>query len=78
MRVFVLMVIVWAEEDSLMVQLRLDAATTQPERKIAFSEGFEADGAMTLMYAQMAVIRSTSLAFLGSGRLRGSARSRLT
>jgi hypothetical protein len=62
------MVIVWAEEDSLMVQLRLDAATTQPERKIAFSEGFEADGAMTLMYAN----GSHKVNFVGVSRERAA------
>ena len=68
MRVFVLMAIVWAEEDSLMVQLRLDAATTQPERKIAFSEGFEADSAMTLMYAN----GSHKVNFVGVSRERAA------
>ena len=68
MRVFVLMAIVWAEEDSSMVQLRLDAATTQPERKIAFSEGFEADGAMTLMYAN----GSHKVNFVGVSRERAA------
>ena len=51
-----------------MVQLRLDAATTQPERKIAFSEGFEADGAMTLMYAN----GSHKVNFVGVSRERAA------
>ena len=68
MSVFVLTVIVWVEEDSSMVQPRLDAATTQPERKIAFSEGFEADGAMTLMYAN----GSHKVNFVGVSRERAA------
>ncbi len=51
MSVFVLAAIVWAEEDSSTVAAQLDPATKQIERKVVFSEGFESDGSMTLMYA---------------------------
>ena len=51
MSAFVLTAIVWAREDSSMAEPQLNPATKQLERKVVFSEGFEADGAMTLMYA---------------------------
>ena len=50
MSVFVLTAIVWAEEGSPTVDPQLDPATKLIERKVVFSEGFEADGTMTLMY----------------------------
>ena len=50
MSVFVLTAIVWAEEDFSTVDPQLNPATKLIERKVVFSEGFEADGTMTLMY----------------------------
>ena len=50
MSVFVLTAIVWAEEGSSTAEPQLNPATKLIERKVVFSEGFEADGAMTLMY----------------------------
>ena len=48
MSIFALTALVWAEQDSSITQL--DPAAKKLERKIVFSEGFETDGALTLMY----------------------------
>lgn len=51
MSVFVLTAIVWAEEDATIANLGMGPAAKELERKVVFSEGFETDGSMTLMYA---------------------------
>ena len=48
--VFVLTAIVWADEDATIANPELGPAAKELERKVVFSEGFEDDGAMTLMY----------------------------
>ena len=50
MSAFVLTAIVWTTADSSMAEPQLNPDTKQFERKVVFSEGFEADGTMTLMY----------------------------
>lgn len=50
MSAFVLTAIVWTTEDSSMAEPQLNPPTKQLERKVVFSEGFEAEGTMTLMY----------------------------
>ena len=49
--VFVLTAIVWAEEDATIANPGMGPAAKELERKVVFSEGFETDGSMTLMYA---------------------------
>ncbi len=51
MSVFVLTAIVWAEEDATISNPGIGPAAKELERKVVFSEGFETDGSMTLMYA---------------------------
>lgn len=50
MSAFVLTAIVWTTADSSMAEPQLNPDTKQFERKVVFSEGFEAEGTMTLMY----------------------------
>ena len=68
MSAFVLTAIVWAREDSSMAEPQLNPATKQLERKVVFSEGFEADGSMTLMYAN----GSHKVNFVGVSRERAA------
>ncbi|MDE0041465.1 MAG: hypothetical protein OXT74_05480, partial [Candidatus Poribacteria bacterium] len=68
MSAFVLTAIVWATEDSSVAEPQLNAATKQLERKVVFSEGFEADGSMTLMYAN----GSHEVNFVGVSRERAA------
>lgn len=48
--VFVLTAIVCADEDATIANPELGPAAKELDRKIVFSEGFESDGTMTLMY----------------------------
>ena len=48
--VFILTTIVWTEEDATIANPELGPAAKELDRKVVFSEGFEDDGAMTLMY----------------------------
>ena len=50
MSAFVLTAIVWTTADSSMAEPQSNPPTKQLERKVVFSEGFEAEGTMTLMY----------------------------
>ncbi|MDE0301531.1 MAG: hypothetical protein OXN17_23130 [Candidatus Poribacteria bacterium] len=51
-----------------MAETQLNSATKQLERKVVFSEGFEADGSMTLMYAN----GSHKVNFVGVSRERAA------
>ena len=68
MSVFVLTTMAWAEEDISKVDLQSEPAKKPTERKVVFSEGFETDGAMTLMYAN----GSYEVNFVGVSRERAA------
>ena len=68
MSAFVLTTIMWATEDSSMAESQPNLTTKQTERKVVFSEGFEDDGAMTVMYAN----GSHEVNFVGVSRERAA------